>query len=122
MNNIDLNKPTISFGIAFKKYRTENRTISHKMLDIHEELKMYKRIDRKLKREDFVRTELGIKSKTMTLEKDNYVPASPALRYKDRTGEYFFDDNKINLHGIADKFKSIRASFQEIMNNISTKS
>ncbi len=116
MNTIDSNKPAISFGIAFKKYKTKSGNYTHDMLSLHEELKMYKKIDKKLNRDDFVKTENGIKSKNMALWKDNYGEKSTAFRYKDRTGQYFFDDNKINIQGVGDAFRSIRTKLEEIIN------
>ena len=116
MNTISSNKSDISFGIAFKKYKTKSGNYTHDMLNIQEELAMYKKINRKLDRDKFIKTELGIKSKNMSLRKDNYVEKSTALRYKDRTGEYFFDENNMNLQGIGDAFRGLKARFEEIFN------
>lgn len=116
MNTIESNKPTISFGIAFKKYKAKSGNYTHDMLSLQEELKMYKKIDKKLNRDDFVKTESGIKSKNLALWKDDSVEKSTALRYKDRTGQYFFDYNKVNLQGVGDAFNNLRAKFNEILN------
>ena len=115
MNTID-SKPTISFGIAFKKYKAPSGNYTHDMLTLTEELDMYKKLDKRLKTNKFVKTEKGIKSRAMTLENDNYLPHSIAMRYEDKSGHYFIDYNKINLRGVGDTFLKIRAKFEEIFN------
>jgi hypothetical protein len=86
------------------------------MLTVREELALYKRLDRKLKRDKFIKTELGLKTAQTSLEKDTYVPTSTAMRYKTKKESYFIDDNKTNLHGVGDKFHKLRADFERLFN------
>ncbi len=116
MNTIDSNKPNISFGIAFKTYKTPNGNYTNEMLSIKEELALYKRLDRKLKRDKFVKTEFGLKTQNTVLEKDNYTPNSLAMRYTTKKESFFMDHNKINLQGVGDAFHKVRNALENLMN------
>lgn len=116
MNTIDSNKPNISFGIAFKTYKMPNGNYTNEMLDIQEELALYKRLNRKLNRDKFVKTELGLKTPNTILEKDNYTPNSLAMRYKTPKVSYYMDYNRVNVQGVGDKFHSLREKFIALLN------
>ncbi len=116
MNTIDSNKPTISFGIAFRNYKNSNRVKTGDLLDATQELEMYKKISKKLKTEKFIKTKYGIQSANMKLENDTYVANSNSLRYNDATGNYFFADTKMSIKGLSDAFKNLRKDFEALFN------
>ena len=114
MNTIDNSR--ISFGIAFKTYKTPDGNFTNEMLTIKEELALYKRLDRKLRRDKFIKTELGLNTPQTSLFKDTYVPGSTSMRYKTPKESFFFDYNKINLQGVGDAFYKVKTKFEKIFN------
>ena len=115
-NTIDLSGQNVSFGIAFRTYKNNNGVKTADLLDIDQELKMYKEISQKLKKERFIKTKYGIQSANMKLEKDSYIKKSPSLRYNDATGNYFFNDGQLLIKNVSNAFKSLYADFEQMFN------
>ena len=115
MNTIDSNKPNISFGIAFRTYKAPSGNYTNELITVYEELALYKRLNRKLNRDKFIKTELGLETKKTKLVKDVYVADSKALRYITPNESFYIDDNRTNLHGVGDKFNRLRQKFIKML-------
>ena len=116
MNTIQSNKSNISFGIAFKIHPTKSGTKVADVIDTKQEFAMYKNLDKKLKQDTFIKTNLGLKSENMTIEKDSHIPNSEALRVKDKTGEYFIADIRSYTIPIGEAYRKMRNSFDNLFN------
>jgi len=115
-NNIQPNNNNISFGVAFKVRPTLSGTKVADVLDAKQEFAMYENLTNKLKQDKFIRTELGLKSDNMTIEKDTFIPTSNALRVKDETGDYFISDISSYSIPIGDAYRKMRKSFDKLFN------
>lgn len=107
-----INNGDVSFGIAFRVYKNQSGMVSADLLDFKQELQMYKYLDERLKNDTFIKTQDGIKSDSLSMDKDG----ANQLRYTDDSGSYFIADNGTQLNGLSGAFKSIRKSFDNIMN------
>lgn len=116
MNKIDSNKPNVTFGIAFKKIKKQNGTVTADLLDFKEELKMYKKMEHSLNNDFFLKKTLGITSKNTTILKED-IKNQQGLRYYDNTGEYYFSDNGTELNNISKSFKKVYSLFNNLFNN-----
>ena len=114
MNTINVNN-NVSFGLVFKVSTKKNGARTADALDFFEEIQLYKRLDKKLKRDMFEKTETGVRSKNFALEKDSMYPKSNALRLKNRRGEFYIADVRDNFLPAGEAYKKMRQTFDELV-------
>lgn len=115
MKTIDNNKPAITFGIAFKPYTNSRGVRTADMLDLQEEIKMYKSITEKLNKDVLVKTDKGVKSENFTLEKEDN-KHNQMMRYFDKDGEVFFFNDNMKVQNVDKHFAAMRKAFDKIFN------
>ena len=115
MNTIDNNRQSISFGIAFKPYTNSRGVRTADMLDLHQEIKMYKSMAEKLNSDVLEKTEKGVKSKDFKIENED-IKHFKGMRYFDKTGEYFFFNDGTSLMNLDKHFESVRKIVDKFLN------
>ena len=116
MDRFDCSKPNVTFGIAFKTYKNNRGVTTADLLDFKQELKMYKTLDEKLKKDTFIKKGNGIQSGDLYLEKDD-TKVWKSIRYTDNTGNYFMLDNGTALNGLSSAFKKVKKSIDNVFEN-----
>lgn len=115
MNKVDLNSSSVSFGIAFRKYTNKQGIVTADLLDLKDEIAMYKKIDNKLKTDKFIKTELGLQSSDAKIEKADCATRK-SLRYIDNDGEFYLEDQGYKLQNVSEMFQKVRLNFDKLFN------
>jgi len=117
MNTIDDNKSNVNFGLAFRLYTNQRGVKTADLLDAKEELALYKNLSKKLKTDKFIKTELGIKSDNLRMERDDY-HNKKVLKYQDSENIYAFDNSILSRNmGLRKAFGKLKAVFEGIRKN-----
>ncbi|MCM1265278.1 MAG: hypothetical protein NC200_03680 [Candidatus Gastranaerophilales bacterium] len=113
MNTIDNNG--LSFGIAFRPHTNNRGVRTAEMLDLHEEIKMYKSIADRLNTDVLEKTEKGVKSENFKLESEDS-KVFKGMRYFGKEGEFFFLNDGTKLQNVHKHFDNARNLFDRFLN------
>ncbi|GEM_PF-4048258 len=117
MNTINNNNNNVNFGIAFKVYTNNRGVRTADLLDAKEELALYKNLNKKLKADKFIKTDLGLKSENTTVVKRDYQDKK-GFTVKNANNEYYADNSFfMSGNGLKKAFGKVKAVFESIKNN-----